>query len=59
MLFRGTRKKWAISLISLIATAFMRLFLGWAILYPIIIVLFVLSGKLVKRTFKNQTFDAR
>lgn len=43
-LFKRDRKKLAVSLVSLISTAIMFLFVGWALVYPAVVILFVLIG---------------
>ncbi|MCO7126520.1 amino acid permease [Sporolactobacillus shoreicorticis] len=52
-LFRGEKKKFLISLIAFLATLFMFLFVGSAILYPIIICLFLAGQKMVHSRRKN------
>lgn len=47
VLFKNERKKLIVSLISLLATAIMFLFVGWAIVYPIVIVLMIVIGKVL------------
>ncbi|WP_100488346.1 APC family permease [Sporolactobacillus pectinivorans] len=46
VLFKNERKKLIVSLISLLATAIMFLFVGWAIVYPIVIFLMIVIGKM-------------
>ncbi|MFX3617122.1 MAG: APC family permease [Sporolactobacillus sp.] len=55
VLFRKSRKKWLVSLISLASTAFMCLFLSWSIVYPIAITLFVLASEQAKKVWHSQT----
>lgn len=43
-LFKRDRRKLAVSLVSLASTAIMFLFVGWAIVYPVVVILFVLFG---------------
>ncbi|GGL65612.1 APC family permease [Sporolactobacillus putidus] len=54
-LFRNEKKKWLISLIAAIATIIMFLFIGWALIYPIIIIMVVLTRWLVPKTITRLT----
>ncbi|MFL0195692.1 APC family permease [Clostridium sp. WILCCON 0269] len=49
VLFKDNKKKFIISLISLVTTAFIFIFSGWAILYPMIILIGVIINKLIKK----------
>lgn len=49
VLLKDNKIKFTISLISLIATVVIFVFAGWAILYPLIISVAVIAGKLISR----------
>jgi amino acid efflux transporter len=49
VLLRDDKKKFIISIISLIATIIIFIFAGWAILYPLIISICVIGSKIISR----------
>lgn len=53
IIFRKEKKKLLISLVAFLATLFMSFFVGWAIVYPLIICLFIAGQRIVQSLRKK------